>query len=267
MDITIRIKYVMKAVIDKRVINDMEKIIDLAKKKRKVLKKKDINELKSIDAIEVWNLLNHYTLKLRTEHVPSDILRMIFRYLPAEEYYRIASSLNHKFRDWVHKDVTIIKFSIDYRDKGYKIYYPDKISYPLVFNFYEKARHSYYERRYFYCKNGSKEKNRQSFKLEMKLSGKLDTDSWKLLYRDNEMILRKYITGLEYVTKKVPEIELESFWKNSKGKILDKFSSPKNSLYDHVRVMILSPITEKDDLFMYVNAEIIDYDRRKIVGW
>lgn len=253
----------MKAIIDKRVIDDMERIIDLAKKKRKVLKQKDINEFKSIEANEVWDLLTHYTLKLQAEKVPCDILRVIFRYLPAEEYYRIASSLNRKFRDWVHEDVTFIKFSLDYHDKGHKIYYPDKISYPLVFNFHEKI-YQHYKRNKFYCENGSEGKNRHFFRIEMKLTGKLDTkDPWKLLYRDNEMILRKYSTGLEYVTKKVLKIELESFWKNSKGKILDQFSSPKNSIFDHVRIMILSPITENDDLFMYVNAEIIDYDRSK----
>jgi len=259
----------MKTVIDKRVIDDMEHIIGLAKKKRKVLNKKDLSALKAIDANEVWALLNHYTLKLRTTEVPSDILRMIFRYLSAKDYYRIASALNHKFRDWVHKDVRIIKFSIDYRNKCYNIYYPDRITYPYSFTFSKTPQNVSYQRRKFYLKDGSKDYNSKLFfRVQLKLNGSLDNylDRWKEIYIDNEMILRKYSTGFEYVTKKISQVKVESFWKNPKGKIFNQFASPKSSIYDHVNITISSPITEKEELFMYVEGKTIEYDRMRI-GW
>jgi hypothetical protein len=259
----------MKAVIDRRVVDDMEYIIGLAKKKRKVLNKKDISALKAIDANEVWTLLNHYTLKLRTSEVPFDIMRMIFLYLPAKEYYRIASALNHKFRDQVHKDVCVIKFSIDYRNKCYNVYYPNRITYPYSFTFSKTPQNVSYQRRKFYLKNGSKDyKGKLCFTVELKLNGSLDNylDRWKEIYIDNEMILRKYSTGFEYVTKKISQIELESFWKNPKGKIFNQFTSPKSSVYDHAKIIISSPITQKNEVFMYVEGKVIEYDITRI-GW
>ena len=82
------------------------------------------------------------------------------------------------------------------------------------------------------------------------------------------MILRRYSTGLEFVTKKISQIQVDTFWKNSKGKILDQFTSPKNSVFDHAKLTISSPIAPlKDDLFMYVDGEQIEYDRTKMIRW
>lgn len=98
--------------IEKTVINEVEKILSLAKQGRKTLKSTEIMECTAIDATELWELMQTYSLQIRTKQVPIDVVRMIMLYLDAQDYRRLCLPLNKKFLTWVQQDTRAIKFSI-----------------------------------------------------------------------------------------------------------------------------------------------------------
>lgn len=258
----------INSIIHDHVINDVETLLSLAKKKRKILKPNDILEMHSIDASELWNLLQQYSLKLSTKKVPSDIMRMIFRLMPAKDYYRIASQLNHKYRMWVREDVTIVKLSIEYHPYFYHFYYANKITYPYSFTFtYPNTPQTYrYSRHDFFCKAGSNLcKTMKCFYIEMtngKITGYTSNTSntnsnntstanekspnsnkwmcnWKTIYQDNRVNIKNYSVGFEYDIECIPEIQLKTYWRNkTKNIIYDADTSPSNALFDHANIII-----------------------------
>jgi hypothetical protein len=98
--------------IQQSVIDDFDSLLLLAKKGRKRLKKNEIESCHSIDADTVWKMFQTYSIETASTQVPVDVVRMIAKYLPLKEYFRICHRLNSKFLGWIDQDTRVLHLNV-----------------------------------------------------------------------------------------------------------------------------------------------------------
>lgn len=94
-----------------KVVNEIETILQLAKKGRKRLNPKDIERCSSIDAKKLWGLIRDWIEGCK---IPIDVIRLIFQNMSATNYWKCGVRLCKKMNSYVKDDLAIVKVEIDY---------------------------------------------------------------------------------------------------------------------------------------------------------
>lgn len=99
------------------VVNEIQSILQLAKKGRKKLKPDEIEKYHTIDVKKLWGLIRDWTEGCK---IPIDVLRIIFRYMEPKDYLRCGSRLCKKMNGYVKEDLIVIEADIHFSVSKYK---------------------------------------------------------------------------------------------------------------------------------------------------
>lgn len=99
------------------VVDEIQSILQLAKKGRKKLKPDEIERCRTIDAKKLWGLIRDWTEGCK---IPIDVLRIIFRYMEPKDYLRCGSRLCKKMNRYVKEDLIVIEADIHFSVSKYK---------------------------------------------------------------------------------------------------------------------------------------------------
>lgn len=112
----------------KQVLDELSQIIEIAKKSKKVkLNEQEERNFKYVDPKKMWGLIHEWSQKivynLPNGTFPKDIIRKIFKYMSAKDYYRLAHGLCRKTREWIKEDITILKLTLQYSPSRSGVYF------------------------------------------------------------------------------------------------------------------------------------------------